>query len=309
MTRNPKDLSPHPLIRRFPRWKRGTDEWTAFVGDIKSHAIQHPLLITTDDLVVDGETRRLAAIAAGLDQVPVRQVANEEIPTIVLRELLLRRNLTKSQLAYCAAPILIAAFKEGCLARDNMLRSGGRLPTLPDTAESYALQLGLSPRLIAQSAELRRKFDEHQHDLFLFSSADTAANLAKWGLDPKERHSLKDYFERAVFDEDHPISLGGALAGVGFMLDRARKDGLGCPPHTGARPRGADRQLKLFAEGWTTLGQRYDYWQKFDAEHKAEAAKAVRASVAAMPDDLLDELRRATTTEWRKRTAYDTKEN
>jgi len=171
--RDPLDLRPHPLIGAIPRWGKDTEEWAAFVRDIQERGIQHPILVLRDGTVIDGWTRVLAARALKLETVPCQEVPPEDAVEIMLRELLLRRNLPKSQLAYAAYPLLEPAHQEAAARRmvtiKENLRKGLVTPISYSVAdreqkggvEGIAQRLGICLATFKQAAQLHKIFGEH----------------------------------------------------------------------------------------------------------------------------------------------------
>ena len=157
--RNPHDLRPHGLIKGLPRWDRDDPHWLGFVNDIREHGVLHPLLITQGNVVVDGESRRQGAIAAGLDDVPVELVDDREAHTIIFREMLLRRNLTKGAMAYLVVRtgILDGAFQEACQRQKLALKKGqlSRNDSVDyGTVEDSAARMGISRDLLFQAKKV-----------------------------------------------------------------------------------------------------------------------------------------------------------
>lgn len=164
-TRDPRDLRPHPLIKSLPRWDRDDPQWGGFVEDIREHGVLHPLLITSTNVVVDGETRRQGAISAGLETVPVELVEVDQVNTIIYREMLLRRNLTKGALAYLVVRtgILEGAFQEACQRQKAVLKKGQVLrndSVVTGTIEEVAAGMGLSRDLLFQARKVVAIFAE-----------------------------------------------------------------------------------------------------------------------------------------------------
>lgn len=296
-TRDPKTLRPHPL-NRLPRWAQSSDEWRAFVDDIRANGIKVPLCITKDDLVVDGETRRQAAVALQLAAVPVMVVSDGDVAGTILRELALRRNLTKSQIAYAAVPLLEAGWKESAERHTTALQASYRhVPPQGRFAEKWAPILGVKKTFMYDAKRLHELLGEHGEKPFMGHSAEARSNMQRLGLDPEDDHTWLGYFEACIFDAEKPMSLGGALAGIGYLLDIEK-----WPKHRrGGVPKEDTRQLALFKHVWRDLGMRYTYWQKMERPQKDEAEVSIRSAIESMPEDLLDVIRRASTTEWRRR--------
>ncbi|MFO1461244.1 MAG: hypothetical protein U1G08_17810 [Verrucomicrobiota bacterium] len=261
-TRDPADLRPHPLIKPMPRWAKGTPEWEAFVEDIRLNGIKVPLGIQADGTLVEGETRRRAALALKLQTVPVEVIPDDEVAQTILRHLLLRRNLGKSALAYVGYPLIEAAHEEAKERAKAQLRRGDSpvRQALPDGAkrvEDFAESMGISERLFRQAAQVREIFVE----------------------DPE----FRDEMEPRILDTVDPVGLGAVIAGYAGRKATSGK----------AKGKRSNEQLELFAEAWTGLGKRLGYWEKMDAENKDKVIPILRKTVSAMTPELRDELKRA----------------
>lgn len=263
--RDPNDLRPHKLIKPMPRWEKGSPEWTAFLEDIRTHGIQTPLIITSDGQLIDGETRRRAAVAVRLESVPCEVIPPLTAIRTVMRQLLLRRNLTKGGLAYAAYPIFEPAHEEArqyalsCLTRSTDTPSPHSVRDVPKRVEDFAAEMGVSVRLFQQAARVHEIFCE----------------------DPE----FRDEMEPRILDTSDPVGLGAVIAGYGGRKATSGK----------AKGKRAEEQLELFTEAWSGLGKRFAYWGKMDVDARERALPVVRKAVAAMPPDLRAELRRAIT--------------
>lgn len=262
-TRHPADLKPHWAIEAMPRWEHHTPEWLGFIADIEENGIRHPIQITADNLVVDGETRRQAAIELGLAEVPVILVPDTEIFEAVLREIR-RRHMTKSAMAYVAFPLFREAYEEliakGRAKRISNLRidenpNVSRKPTESvigaGRVEDLANSIGVSADLLQQAARL--------HELF--------------HLDPEYRAAV----EPGILSGD--IGLGAAIAG-----HAGREATLG-------RTRPETKHLGLIKRGcssWTKWG---GYWEHLDPYEQQDAITTVRSSLQHLPSALLIAMR------------------
>jgi hypothetical protein len=257
-TRDPNQLQPLDCIRVMPRWGGGDPEWLAFVDDIAENGIRHPLQITEDGLVVDGETRRQAAICLGLVQVPVVVVGRGEVYEIILRELR-RRHMTKGAMAYCAFPLLRDAYYEaiakGAAARVQKGLKGQNSNVSPsydsvgdgsDRVGGLAAGIGVSPDLMRQAAKVWELFN----------------------TDP----TYRDLMEPKVLSGE--AGLGAVIAGFA-----GRNSTLG-------RTRPDTKWLGLIrrsAASWTKWSS---YWGHLDEYQRADAVQVVRSSLAGIPADV-----------------------
>jgi ParB-like chromosome segregation protein Spo0J len=105
--RDPGLLKPHPEAELIPQMT--PDEYDALVEDVERRGITDPLVVTEDDIVLDGRHRLMAARAIGLETVPVRVFKGDESAQrdFMLRAALLRRHLTIAQRKDLAAKLIV----------------------------------------------------------------------------------------------------------------------------------------------------------------------------------------------------------
>ncbi|HTH48669.1 MAG TPA: hypothetical protein VMB21_14245 [Candidatus Limnocylindria bacterium] len=257
--RNPKELRPHPAIVGMPRWEIGSDDCVAFVEDTREHGIREPAKIH-GDLVIDGETHRLAAKQLKME-LPCEEVGADEVLAIMLRNLLRRRNLvSKSAGAYLAYPLIAPAREEARQRHLKQLQSGNGDPKSHGVAygpklEDFAGHIGVKLTLFKYAAQI--------HELFA------------------EDAELKAEFEPKILVDG--AGLGGLIAGI--ASHKKTKDKL--------RGKRAEEQLELFTESWSVLGKRLGYWGKLDVDSRERVLPVLRKTLTAMPEDLRKELARA----------------
>lgn len=264
MRMDPRALDPHPLIAPFPRWEEGTTEWEAFVEDVQEHGVLDPLWITEDHaFVVDGETRRRAAIAADLDSVPVRVVKDADIEDTVFRNVLKRRNLSQSQRAYILYPPMRAKHARAQAEARTQSRETGKFQPNQSglTLEVLAESLGVSLRLFHYAAKLHRVFEE--------------------------REDLRRKFEPTILG-DEEAGLGGVWAGVGSILcAEGEAEKFGYDPR-GQKPEKLEQQVRLFTGVFTTgLRPKFKYWSAWEPQVREETLRAITPVFKECPDDLL----------------------
>lgn len=92
-----EDLTPHPQMNIVPRMSKS--ELEGLVEDIRESGIQDPILITTDNHIIDGHNRFEAAKQLELKKVPVekRKMTEGEIINYMLRSATFRRQLKDDQ--------------------------------------------------------------------------------------------------------------------------------------------------------------------------------------------------------------------
>jgi hypothetical protein len=236
------------------------------VEDIRAHGVLSPLKVTVDGQVIDGETRRLAAIAANLQEVPCQVVPESDAAQIILRELNLRRNIaTKSQRAYLAAP-LIREIAE----RANASR-GDRFKNPNDSSRLSSGQSG--------DTEFGKISEAHG---FSIPTANRASKLSRL-LD--EHPEFREQAESAIFHPEEPAGLGGVIAGIQSRLAagyRERDFGI---VQGGGKPAEVGRQLELFTETVTTAAKRWEYWSALTPDLKRDHWAKIDSTLASLPPD------------------------
>jgi hypothetical protein len=297
MTKSPHDLKAHPLIKILPRWPEDSAEARAFRADIREHGILTPLRVTAGGLVVDGWTRCVAARMLGLTEVPVEIVEDGEIATTIMRELALRRNLTKGQIAYLALSLLETVLDEATERRRKGLLQG-KIPQISNVSpcahsvggrenwpkNQFAGELGLGRTLIEQAQQISNYFQDVTKRGW--GAVDVLNSL---GHPRGTRLTWREYYEPQILDRDRPLGLGYAITGIRQALDQeARaKDGR---PHTGGRPEEAARQLQLFGETFLhDESVRWQYWQNATDKGRRRFFEDLRAHAAELPPTVAEE--------------------
>lgn len=125
-------LTPNPLN---PRGEISPESVEDLADSIRSQGILQPLLITPDGVVVAGHRRRLAAIKAGLTEVPVlmRQLTEAEQLEIMLVENIQREDLSPVQEAKAYRRLIDSGMTQADCARRvgvNHVRVQARLKLL-----------------------------------------------------------------------------------------------------------------------------------------------------------------------------------
>lgn len=254
-----KDLTIAPLIKSQPRWSEEDPRYRHFVSDIRARGVQEPLRVDENNVVWDGYDRLRAAKKVRHTEVPVLRCRSEDGPAIAYGSFLHRKHGTKGQRIYAAYPYIIARHEVAQTRHAARLASGGsEISDDPDdSAREICAELGVSHTLFYQAARL--------HESFLANP------------------SLREEFEPKIMDDDEPISLGAAIAGI---AGKKATQGNQRNPSRGGK-------LGLLIEGLKFSAQRWKHWERLDESEREKAAIAVVKTVAAMPTDLLGEFRRA----------------
>lgn len=254
-----KDIAIAPLIKDQARWPETDSRFRSFCADIKERGVQEPIRIDENNVLWDGYDRLRAAKRAKFTHIPVLRCKSEDGPDIAFGSFVQRKHATKSQRVYSAYPYFLARH-EAAKNRALAVKQAGGKPAdtaASESVEAMALEIGVSRDLFFQAAKL--------HETFA-SSPD-----------------LRAEFEPRIMDDEDPISLGGALAGIA---------GKGA---TAAKPKPANKggKLGLFRDAFKGLKNRVKYWDRFEDEEKDAAVNAVKLAVFSMPAELRGEIRRA----------------
>jgi hypothetical protein len=105
----------HPSAALLPLCAESDPASQVIVASVVELGILHPLLVSKGR-VVDGRLRLRGALAAGLAEVPVREVAEKDVVSIILHSLTARGHFTKSAIAYLAFPTLEMGLTEAASA-------------------------------------------------------------------------------------------------------------------------------------------------------------------------------------------------
>lgn len=288
--RDPADLKPLAAVKDLDSWNDDDPRFLEFCEDIKAKGILTELLITPEGEIIDGRHRWRAARRWQMPAVPVRVVAEkarEELILIQLSTLAHRRHYTPSQRAFVIYPFVKAAHQAILDAHEKRLRSGPKSIISAAcgndalkgwrTSDELAAHLKISRDTFDRSAKLHKVFEENNQPRSW--DADT---LRRLHLSTKKKYTLRQVFEPQILDEEKPMGLGAAMAGIGMVLEAEAKGG-----HKGGRPDDVESQLRLFTDTFKDLDNRYEYWSALADEQKLVARKRIRTSLEKMPEDLL----------------------
>ena len=254
---DPADLTIHPDLKHDHRMAKDSAAWVALVEDIRENGIRDAIHIDSANRVVDGRHRFWAAKQLKLAEVPCLLVPDNSVATTILSAILNRRHYTKGQRAFVIVRHMDAAFQEGLQRKVGNLKGVDAPLSVASgrTSERLSEQWGLSKTLIEQARTLHKKF------------TDTP--------------ELREEWEPKIMDEDAPVGLGHAIAGIGG--ETSTKD----------KPKRNAEQLELFAEAFEVLGKRCNYYAKLDEAARAAVQPKLRSTVAAMPPELRKALKKA----------------
>lgn len=300
-TKKTTDLAVHPAIATLPALATDSPEMSGLVDSVRTHGILAPLLIDSDDQVIDGRHRLKAAKLAGLTTVPCRIVDATEANSLALESLMARRHYTKGALAYMALGLFEQASEEGkkrgALGRPK--KGADSVGTL--SAEGLAERLGVSTDLFRQAQKVAKLVTDSifARADWLAGDDDLEASWDAWNQDTpdawqtflaqieKDGHNfeenppppLPEYIESALADLfDGETGLGGILQGAAGLIT-AGKPRADRNPDNGSPWVYAQRAIQ------NIVPRAFGQWDKIDPEHRAPVLKTLAQSVGGWPAD------------------------
>ena len=296
-TRQVEDLTIHPLLKSQPRLT--DDEMLEWRREFKRLGEGHiPPISVCGNEIVDGRHRYWCARKIGWKTIPVIEVKESDVTSIIVGSLANRRSYTKGQLAYILSPFVdenanrareYASLKIGNeVPAANSVRSGGI------STEEMAAIIKTSSRIVQQAIEIRA----------IFKSDKTKRTMTDRDDVTEKNVTLEEFFEpRILLSEDpeaprsRPYGLGAVIAACTAIQKMAGKD----KPHGGGRPERIEQQLKLFSDALSGFKTKFTYWQKWEPETRQAALNELPPVVEGMPDDLLAEFSKVVKTEMKRR--------
>lgn len=272
LLKDPRTLTPHPDNKGIPRFVEGMPEWMALFDDIRARGIQEPLRINGRH-VIDGETRRNIAVAAGLTEVPVVEVPESEVYVVLLEKLSLQKHLTKGQRAFLLVKHgakAIAAIKDRQLAA---LRTGAGRGIADSIGDAQSIE-----DLCASRGFSKDLYDQAQTLLGIFSGDPKI--LRARNLENADWKSLAEDWIPKILDLHAPIGLGAALAGI---AGQKATNGVAKAPN-------AETQLDLFSDGVEALNRVAKAYPKLRKEARGELIATWTKIARGWPEDMRREM-------------------
>jgi hypothetical protein len=279
--RDPKDLKVHHLLHGMPEWADTDPRLKTLTANLRDEGMIEPLKITPDGKIADGRHRWRGAKRLQWKEVPVIVVPEDRVAEIIVSSLLQRRHFTAGQRAYMLAGVIDDAFAEAqrrmlatqnnhsAVAARNSVSSRGKTP------EDYADEIGVSVQYLRLARWLQDAFKDTKKRTLTDDDGNTEKGV-----------TFREFYEPRLLREEKPYGLGPVKRGVEY-LQQADKDP---SKKAGGKPKEKDRQLSLFNQVVTDELNRWEYWQKFDEEDRAEHFKAVRSKCADLEPKQLEEL-------------------
>ena len=294
---------PHPALKDIPPLDPKGPEMDAIRAAImQTGQIVEPVLLDSEGRIATDHGRMLVQAACDLG---IEQIAYQETefdgPTLIANELLVRRHYTKGAVAFLLYPHLESAWKASKARRVANLKQWTKTPINSDSAlsaqsgkveapvchtmDDFALEIGISRRLLMQASEVHAYFEKHEGKKFKFK--------IKGG--PQDggivEATLREYFTPRIVgqptggehgeDSGSVIGLGACIAGMAAKVDG--KDYLGeeRPVYTYATSEFWSRRIAALMDG-------ADDWHKTPEEIKIKALAILRANLKRMPEEWVD---------------------
>lgn len=248
------ELAIHKAIAGMPRLDPEDPRYDAMRGAWMESGILPPLYVTAAGKIVDGRHRWWFAKDMKLAEVPVIEVDEDEVSTVIMAAIAGRNHLTKGQRAYLSFPYLLDAWEAAQRRRMEILTSGinrGLLPKVP-TVEDLSEQLGVSEDLLKQARRLHEAF----------------------GKVP----GLQATWEPRILDAEEPIGLGAALAGIAGETSTKGKP----------KPPTRNTAIRNFSVGLENLIRPVSHWDRWNEEERDLAVESIRHTIFQFPPAALD---------------------
>ena len=270
------DLRIHPVLKSHPHLS--DDEMLTWRRELKRKgpASVPALFVTEANQIVDGRHRYWCAQKLQWPEIPVQVISESEVMSTIFATLLNRRHYTKGQRAYIVAEHIGDAFEEA----KRRQRAGVEADrfSLIRTPENYAQEIGVTTRYLNDAFSIYKLYEQ-------------LPGKRTFTDDEGKKHkdvTAREYFELKIMDAEKPMGLGAAIAGLGFLVKKEQFQANG-RPHGGGKPQELKRQLELFSKLVKDEDNRWEYWQKFDDEVRAEHFAAVRNAAEQLPPQVCRE--------------------
>lgn len=274
--RDPADLAGHfhPALKSIPELGEESPEFRAIAAGVGKCGVIQPLLIDSQNRILDDHSRTLLRCARRwqLDAVPVQVRGSEEAHLLIIHSLAHRRHLSKSAIAYLAVPLLGPAFEVARAVKLKQVVENSVVQSVdycPKTVEELAEELGISRALLFQAKQVHREFEiKTKYAVNVKGGAEDGAECLM---------TLREYFEPKILapftggehEDSRPIGLGALLAGIPSI-----KAGQTDPDKF--NPKG--NQLDFFSKLVTGASRQLAAWNS----HKRDATEVLRAQAGRL---------------------------
>src|SRR5579884_2996775 len=105
VSKQPSELVMHPRVTALIKRAKNDDGFRALVEDIRERGIDQPIIIDSEDQIVDGRERWEAAKLLQLETIECIVCDQGEVMGIIVGNLVHRKHYTKGALAYVVFPL------------------------------------------------------------------------------------------------------------------------------------------------------------------------------------------------------------
>lgn len=324
LTRHPNELSVHPALRGLPELDDADPLFLAGIDSVAEHGLFDAIKIDDKDQIVDGRHRNRWARKAGLKEVEVKVIADDEVQAVILESLLARRHYGDGARAYMALPLLAEAAAAGKARRAGNLKKGLRSPNADGNGnreksgiEALAERLGVSRDLLEMARRVAAIFAKQQEviDAWLESVESDQAREIWSGWDqerpdawtafrahwlkgqaacaeqdptyealPLPPENWKEEFEAKLYAGD--IKLGGI---VQALAGRVATRGKG---RADLKAREVHELLNLAQKRIKNLTSAWNKWDALEAEDRMQTLSVLTAECQNWPKDVRAALKR-----------------
>jgi hypothetical protein len=275
-TRKLSDLTIHPLLKDSPMLGGDhPDVKNLMAAMIEEGLADNPIIINSDNQIMDGRHRHKAATLLEWTEIPVIVKPETAAINIIFHALLARRHMYKWQIAYSLAPVIEMKAKQGVSKRVGNLIPGNKSGVKNDEKpqsfsnsrvrgndESSTLfreQAGISNDVWSRVQEIRKRFDL--------------------------RMDLKALYEPRMFLPDgdpQAISLEGVMKAIGSVESYEKNK------HDLKALRGQHDRLAL--DLMKKAGAQLEFFEKLEPAKQKKLAEETVQAVRLWPMELKKEL-------------------
>lgn len=277
-TRKLTDLTIHPLLKDSPMLGGDHPDVKNLMASMMEEGLEdNPIIINSDNQIMDGRHRKKAAEILGWTEIPVIVKPETSAINIIFHALLARRHMYKWQIAYTLAPVIEMKAKQGITKRVGNLIPGAvhgvknvQKPLIPsnprvrgndESSTLFREQAGISDDVWSRVQEIRKRFDL--------------------------RMDLKAQYEPRMFLPDgdpQAISLEGVMKAIGSKL---RYDDDNNKPDLKAKRGEYDRLALGYIK---KAAAQLEFWDKLSEDKQKKMAGKTVEAVRLWPPELKEEI-------------------
>jgi hypothetical protein len=230
--RDPAELRGHyhPALKLIPELPDESPEYLGMAAAMGRLGLCVPLRVDEQGRILDDHSRTLLRLALRwqLKQVPVTMIPDVNAPLFVISAIANHRHLSKSAIAYLAAPLMNEAFELAkAKQREKLNDSRSALSALrgPDgaqTVEDLAEEISISRHLLFDARKVHELFKDKKTYPFNVRGGEEDGAVREC--------TLKEWFEPRILrafaggehEDSRPVGLGAVIAGAASVKEANR---------------------------------------------------------------------------------------